>query len=252
MLITKRYKQLDLVELLPASAAEAKEPVEVLFVYAHPDDETMASGGLMLQLSKSNKFKARALTLTKGEAGDELLKLTKRKLARLREQEYADVMTVLGIEAYTMWDYPDGGVSRRYEQAKSQLRAHILHHRPAIVVTHEKFGIYGHPDHVAISQMVAELAEELVNSNGDGLFAPLYATIPEFIARRIDLPTFMADDPENVVQTTPEYHLNVVGQLLKKFKAARAYKSQNLMRGKRMLYWPLYAGFEYYTRKWVK
>jgi LmbE family N-acetylglucosaminyl deacetylase len=243
MLLFKRYQKLVPEKLIKNSNSEK---IKLLSIFPHPDDETMAAGGLLHRCAGRDNFEVVNLCITEGEAGDEILKLTKRKLARMRKQEYKRAMEILGVKQHHMWDYPDGELQQQSNRLKKQIKKFINKEKPDIVLTYERWGIYGHPDHVYLSKIIHEISEEKESE-----FRMLYATMPQFIAKRIQLPKHMSEKPEDVVQTEPKYHLNIIGSgLWKKFRAARAHKSQNLMRGKRFFFWPLYAGFEYYTTEY--
>ena len=76
----------------------------VLFVHAHPDDETLASGGTLAALAAAGRDPV-LVTLTRGEQGEVVpgpfasLQGTPG-LARHRETELAAALAMLGVAAH--------------------------------------------------------------------------------------------------------------------------------------------------------
>src|SRR5207244_10397044 len=75
-------------------------------------------------------------------------------LAAIREQELHAAAAALGIRHVALLDYADGEVDRASGgDAVAAIVAHIRRVRPHVVVTFGPDGAYGHPDHIAISQL---------------------------------------------------------------------------------------------------
>ena len=104
----------------------------VLFVHAHPDDETIMTGGTMAALAASGT-RVVLLTATRGEGGevigDELKHLEgdRPALAAHREEELAQAMTALGVSEHFFLGTKDGGADpaaglpeRRFEDSGMQ------------------------------------------------------------------------------------------------------------------------------------
>jgi N-acetyl-1-D-myo-inositol-2-amino-2-deoxy-alpha-D-glucopyranoside deacetylase len=99
----------------------------VLFVHAHPDDETIATGGTLAGLAAAGR-EPLLVTLTRGEQGEvtdgPFAGLTGESLAAHRETELAAALFMLGVEhhAYlgTAPARADGRVRRRYEDSGMQ------------------------------------------------------------------------------------------------------------------------------------
>jgi len=220
----------------------------VLVVYPHPDDELGMSGGLMMMLTSSPKYTVHAVSITKGEHGDELVKLPPKELGELRSTEYKNVMQVLGVKSFQLWDYIDGESTKQEIMFKKDLENFITKNNIHLVVTYEKLGLYGHPDHIVLSKVVNELSEKFN-------FKTLYGTLPDKILARIDLPkTLIYKD--RIVELSldkianPEYKLHVGKYLFRRYKASNQYKSQNITQGKPLWLITLIANFEYYTSKY--
>ena len=75
-------------------------------------------------------------------------------LSRLREEELCAAAAVLGIRHLALLDYGDQEVYRAgVDAAVAAIAGHIRQRRPDVVLTFPPDGSYGHPDHIAISQL---------------------------------------------------------------------------------------------------
>ncbi|OII26164.1 PIG-L family deacetylase [Curtobacterium sp. MCBA15_013] len=183
------------------SKAPATRPERVLFVHAHPDDETLSSGGTIATLLELGA-EVTVLTATRGERGEmltpELAPLfgDGPRVAAHRETEIAAALAALGGPAH-LWlggpgarptDLPE----RRYTDSGMQwgpdgravaagdapadsltaadlgevvddIRAAIRSTGADAVVSYADDGGYGHPDHVRVHHAAryAARAEEL-------------------------------------------------------------------------------------------
>jgi len=117
---------------------------------AHPDDETMGTGGTVARHTRAG-IEVRLICLTRGEAGwldrppgDPI------ELAQTRAKELQRAATILGISAVELWDYPDGRlVECRSAEVVTRIADQIRSTAPAVVVGWGPDGAYGHPDHIA-------------------------------------------------------------------------------------------------------
>src|ERR1700676_5495378 len=85
----------------------------LLAVMAHPDDESMGCGGLILRHTRAG-VPVRLICATRGEAGwtGKPLGAKKEDLAKIRTGELEEAAAALAIEGVEVWDYPDGGVDK--------------------------------------------------------------------------------------------------------------------------------------------
>jgi LmbE family N-acetylglucosaminyl deacetylase len=126
-------------------------------VLAHPDDESLGMGGTLAQYS-SEGVETFLVTATRGEAGRNggSRPDSPAQLGALREAELLAASRVLGISEVRLLDYPDGALDQvDPREAIARIAAQIRRIKPHVVVTFGPDGAYGHPDHIAISQLTA-------------------------------------------------------------------------------------------------
>jgi N-acetyl-1-D-myo-inositol-2-amino-2-deoxy-alpha-D-glucopyranoside deacetylase len=120
--------------------------LSTLAVFAHPDDESLAAGGL---LARSAAAGGRTAVVTATWAEDSA-----------RAGELAVALEILGAGPPRMPGYADARVPESapgcprfldapLDEAIGRLVAHLRDFRPDVVVTHDAYGgLTGHPDHV--------------------------------------------------------------------------------------------------------
>src|SRR5215213_5469777 len=135
-------------------------PVRLLAVLAHPDDESLGLGGTIAKYAAEG-VDVFLLTATHGAAGrfrgcppGDPRHPGPSALASIRETELRAAASILGVRDVTLLDYPDQQLDRAVPRdAIARIAAHMREVRPDVVVTFPPDGAYGHPDHVAISQL---------------------------------------------------------------------------------------------------
>jgi LmbE family N-acetylglucosaminyl deacetylase len=121
---------------------------------AHPDDESMGTGGLILRHTRAD-VEVNLICGTRGEKGwvGKPIGARREDLSRIRTTELEAAASALAINGYQLWDYPDGGVEGS-DQAEitTRIGAEISRLAPAVVVGWGPDGAYGHPDHIAMGR----------------------------------------------------------------------------------------------------
>ncbi len=176
------YPDLDINKILTG-----KDKYKVLVIYPHPDDETMASGGLMAKLAYDSKYNVKCVTITTGQKGDELIKLPPKELGDLRAKEFASAMKVLKIKNFEAWNFMDGNVRNEDKELRLRIKELLDKFSPDLIITYEKSGVYGHPDHVALSRIVTDVSKNYPAKL-------LYTTISDRQAKFAHLPYHMAEE----------------------------------------------------------
>lgn len=132
-------------------------PRRLLGIWAHPDDESYLSAGLMDRTIRAGGH-VTIVALTDGEAGfpaDDPRSTRRRR--RQRRAELTAAMAAIGVHDVRFLGLPDGGLAEQPEQrVQRSLRALIADICPDVVVTFGPDGITGHDDHVACSRLVTE------------------------------------------------------------------------------------------------
>jgi LmbE family N-acetylglucosaminyl deacetylase len=124
----------------------------IMGIWAHPDDETFASAGLMAAAVQNGQSVA-CVTATRGESGvQDAKKWPADQLGDIREQELHNALEILGIQNHHWLGYADGGCRDvPSAEAVSRLTEIVQRHRPDTIITFAPDGMTGHPDHQAVS-----------------------------------------------------------------------------------------------------
>jgi LmbE family N-acetylglucosaminyl deacetylase len=125
-------------------------------VLAHPDDESLGTGGVLAKYAAEG-VETYIVTATRGERGrfdDAGTQPGLDVVGDTRERELLSAASELGVKQVALLGYLDGDVDRADPvEAAEKIAVHIRRCRPQVVVTFDPYGAYGHPDHVAISQL---------------------------------------------------------------------------------------------------
>lgn len=131
----------------------------ILGIWAHPDDETFMTGGLMA-LAVANGQTVICVTATKGEAGvQDEARWPAATLGETRTKELAQALKVLGVTSHHWLGYEDGQCSQVPESdAAQQLVELIEKYQPDTIVTFPPDGVTGHSDHKTVSAWATQAA----------------------------------------------------------------------------------------------
>lgn len=129
----------------------------ILGIWAHPDDETWLSAGLMARAVAAGS-RVVCVTATRGELGaQDPERWPPEKLAEIRTAELAESFAVLGVTEHHWLDYPDGGCAEVDEaEAVGRLMRIIAEVQPDTVLTMGPDGMTGHQDHIAVSRWATQ------------------------------------------------------------------------------------------------
>jgi LmbE family N-acetylglucosaminyl deacetylase len=129
--------------------------LRLLGIFAHPDDESLACGGTFARYSRQGA-ETSLIFATRGERGwfrNWRDYPGEQALGVLREKEVRNASQELGASRLDFLDYIDGDVDQANESEIIAKIVRLLRQiRPHVVVTFGPEGLYGHPDHIAISQ----------------------------------------------------------------------------------------------------
>lgn len=137
--------------------------MKVLFIFAHPDDETFGSGGTIAKLIKDG-VDVSVITATDGQAGmtGEYGDISPLELGIIRRKEQSEAAKILGIpeNKTTHLGMMDGQLENKYDELIEKIKPLLEKENPDVVITFEKNGISNHPDHKMISRVATELFKE--------------------------------------------------------------------------------------------
>ena len=153
----------------PRDLSEASPPdlsgSSLLAIFAHPDDESLACGGL-LALCSERGVRVSLLCLTHGEHGpahggepstgydsQQRPEQHTERLRDIRAGELEAAARVLGVRDVVLLDHEDGMLpwidGARLE---ADILGALRRFRPDLVVTFDEDGLYWHPDHIAVHE----------------------------------------------------------------------------------------------------
>ncbi|MHB0870875.1 MAG: PIG-L family deacetylase [Chloroflexota bacterium] len=149
---------------------EKVEGLSLMAIFAHPDDESFGNGGTLSRYAEEGVFTS-LLTATRGEAGEisDPALAQRDNLGQVREQELKLACSILGVRDLRFLDYVDGTLqSIDQQECTGRMVRAIRELKPQVIFTFGPDGVYGHPDHVAVSQM----ATDAFNLAGDNSAYP--------------------------------------------------------------------------------
>jgi LmbE family N-acetylglucosaminyl deacetylase len=170
----------------------------VLGIWAHPDDETYLSGGVMAAASRNGQ-PTMCITATCGEHGTtDPTRWPPARLARRRRRELRRALGILGVHHRVHLRYADGGLADVDPgRAIDELLDNIGRFRPDTVVTFGPDGFTGHRDHQVVGEW-ATTASRLVGNSRVLHAAKNSAWIEQFDSAHQRFPIFYSGYPQPV------------------------------------------------------
>ena len=137
----------------------------LLAIFAHPDDESFAVGGT-LALAAEQGARVAVVCATNGDEGGDGADGDHAMDPEIRLAELRSACAALGIQPPVFLGYRDSGmegwgakpgalVLADPAEVIGRIALEIRRFKPSVVVTFDPGGIYGHPDHVAISDLAS-------------------------------------------------------------------------------------------------
>lgn len=148
----------------------------VMAVHAHPDDESVGTGGTLARYATEGA-RVVVVTCTGGEHGEIVVPAmdtpdNHARLGEIRAAELARALAVLGVREHAFLGYRDSGMMGRPEndgpdsfwradpdEAAGRLVRLVRRFRPQVLVGYNAFGGYGHPDHIAAHRVAVAAFE---------------------------------------------------------------------------------------------
>jgi LmbE family N-acetylglucosaminyl deacetylase len=142
----------------------------LLFIGAHPDDETFGLGGTLAQYAVSG-VRVYYVCATRGEAGTSAPEHL-RGFASVGDMRWAELecaASELGLAGFFHLGYRDSGmpgtadnyhpqalITVPVEQVAERILVLIRELKPQVLITHDPLGGYRHPDHIALHNAVTK------------------------------------------------------------------------------------------------
>lgn len=216
----------------------------VVFVHAHPDDEALLTSGTMAALAQQG-HRVVLVVCTDGAAG--LADAHEHgDLAAVRHGELEQSAQVLGVNGVYWLGYGDSGLNAEVlpqpdapmplvyaprEEVVGRLATILRVEAAAVVIGYDQNGGYGHPDHIAVHEIVYEAAAAA------GVPRILEATLPRdrfakalhrmrwlrIVIRAFDATSF---DDAFAARREITHVIDVTAQVPVKREALRAHASQ--------------------------
>jgi N-acetyl-1-D-myo-inositol-2-amino-2-deoxy-alpha-D-glucopyranoside deacetylase len=171
----------------------------LLLVHAHPDDESIITGGLILRAREAGD-RVIVVTCTGGEEGEvhNLDQAVRPRLAEVRERELRAACAILGVDRLELLGYRDSGMAgspandhpdsfhrASLDEVAGRLVLLLWAEQPDAVVTYGPDGTYGHPDHVKAHQATAA-ALDVLRREGWSPARTLWHAVPRSSVERLD------------------------------------------------------------------
>jgi len=201
----------------------------ILVVMAHPDDESMGCGGLILRHTRAG-IPVSLICATRGEGGwqGKPLGAKKEDLPQIRAAELNEAAAALAISAVELWDYPDGGLDGCDRQEIVQrIWEQITKLRPKAVVGWGPDGGYGHPDHIAMGACTDTAVTSMAEGDRPALYhmafdqqaANFYKDALRLSGDSHDLPVVAREKVDLAIDLDPD-------EVMMKLRAIDCHRSQ--------------------------
>ncbi|GAA1478707.1 PIG-L family deacetylase [Nocardioides aestuarii] len=215
---------------MTSTHAPAAPPRSLVGLWAHPDDESYLSAGLMDRVLRAGG-RVTVVTLSDGEAGfpdDDPRSVEQRRC--LRRTELRSAMAAIGVTDVRFVGLPDVGLADiGTDVLRAAFREVLAELRPEVTVTFGPDGITGHDDHVVTSYAATEAWQELALPGGQLWYAAkTHGWLDEWRDLHDRLGVWMTEEPTGVADEDVALALDLApGELARKRAALAAHASQS-------------------------
>lgn len=185
----------------------------ILFIGAHPDDETVFAGGTLAKYA-SEGARVSVICATRGQRGSTASLCSIEALPAVREAELRDACAILGVQDVHVLDYDDAKLTHTPPaRVEHDIEKIIRARKPQVVITFAEDGATGHADHRAIHR-----------------FATTAVTRCEFVERLLyttEVRVWQLADTEDLERKAGiDFIINTGAQARAKQKALGAHRTQ--------------------------
>jgi LmbE family N-acetylglucosaminyl deacetylase len=226
--------------------------VTILFIFPHPDDETIFAGGTIARHT-SRGDKVIWLCASYGEKGRisqkhspclfyftyfflryfpfpvflqrvaiwwlSIFRKSNQQAIKARRHEAEEVARIYGISRLHFLEIEDMKFGNNFAKLGGKIRKYIKLYHPQLIYTYHPNGITGHPDHKYLAKCVIKIAKSLLPYERPKI---LGAAIPTAIAGKYKLPLVGTEEISHEIELSG-YELNL------KTQAINAYISQKYL-----------------------
>ena len=157
----------------------------LLFLHAHPDDESILTGATIAK-AKANDARVVVAFASHGDAGETNDDLGGETLGERREREARAACDSLGVDRVVFLGFADSGmegtettknpaafVNADLDEIAARLAMSMVAEDIDAIVGYDRNGHYGHPDHKKVHEAAHHAAEAKLSSTFSyGLFSP--------------------------------------------------------------------------------
>jgi LmbE family N-acetylglucosaminyl deacetylase len=146
-----------MMQAMTAPSLATAELGTILSLWAHPDDETYLSAGVMAAAADRGQ-RVVCVSATAGEHGTAHPDVwPPDRLERVRRWEALAAMAVLGVTEHRILGLPDGALADRDVEGVDLVDGLLDEVQPDTVLTFGPDGITYHPDHIAVGRWATEV-----------------------------------------------------------------------------------------------
>lgn len=215
--------------------------------HAHPDDEALATGGLMAKAAAAG-HRVVLVTATRGEQGEPQpgVLAPGEELWQRRVVELAESCRILGAEGPRFLDYEDSGMMGEptndnpacfwradVGEAAQRLASILIEVQADVLTIYDDHGLYGHPDHIQVHRVglaagkllgLEHVYESTVNR--DQMLLGIREMAGELEAMGEEPPRFDEIDQFGVAEDDLAYQVDVSAFAHQKRAAIAVHRSQ--------------------------
>ncbi|PIS09489.1 hypothetical protein COT75_01310 [Candidatus Beckwithbacteria bacterium CG10_big_fil_rev_8_21_14_0_10_34_10] len=201
----------------------------ILGIFAHPDDEVLNMGGLIIKAVQKN-IKVVLICLSRGEKGI-TSDLYKNNIDVIRKKEFFQAGKIYGLEQKDLkiYNFPDGRFFYSQDKLEKKLLNLLFKYQPSVIVTHDPSGKTYHPDHITTSIVL----KKIISRNFLGktrFYYSVYSSLQRKTYKNLNKNIYQSNFPPDFkTMPKPDYCLKLNNKDIEiQKKACLAYKSQRL------------------------
>ena len=191
------------------------EPLTLLAVHAHPDDEALFTGGVLARYAAEG-VRTVLVTCTDGDLGEgpghAAAGSDEASTVAMRRCELEESCRLLGVTHLELLGYHDSGMMgwpqndasgafwrSDVDKVAARLAAVLDVYRPQVVLTYGADGFYGHPDHIQAHRVTVAAVERTASTEKLYFIALPKSALAGFVelaqADGLELPDWVEGDP---------------------------------------------------------